>query len=316
MPWRIGIDEAGYGPNLGPFVMTAVACRVPEALLEANLWKTLKRCVRQARHRADRRLLIDDSKKVYAGGSGLAELEAAALLALDAEATGLSEAVPLFAPGSAEELTEECWFTGATPLPLAADAAALPMQSASWKELCQEHEITWLRPRADIVCTPRFNALIERHSSKGAVLALSFLRLLRSILEQTPEETVHITVDKHGGRNHYGPLLQDAFPEGWVVTRAETPRQSVYDVLGTDRLVRITFCVEADGSEMTVALASMISKYLREALMTEWNAFWGQEVPGLKPTAGYPSDARRFYDEIAPALKRLQLPEERVWRKR
>src|SRR5437016_4219233 len=30
MPWLIGMDEAGYGPNLGPFVMSAVACKVPE----------------------------------------------------------------------------------------------------------------------------------------------------------------------------------------------------------------------------------------------------------------------------------------------
>ena len=31
MPWIVGIDEAGYGPNLGPFVMTAVASRVKGA---------------------------------------------------------------------------------------------------------------------------------------------------------------------------------------------------------------------------------------------------------------------------------------------
>ena len=32
MPWIMGLDEAGYGPNLGPFVMSLVAFRVPEPL--------------------------------------------------------------------------------------------------------------------------------------------------------------------------------------------------------------------------------------------------------------------------------------------
>ena len=31
MPWLMGIDEAGYGPNLGPFVMSAALFHVPES---------------------------------------------------------------------------------------------------------------------------------------------------------------------------------------------------------------------------------------------------------------------------------------------
>ena len=37
------------GPNLGPFVMTAVACRLPDELAEADLWQTLKAGVRRER---------------------------------------------------------------------------------------------------------------------------------------------------------------------------------------------------------------------------------------------------------------------------
>ncbi|MHC5117167.1 MAG: ribonuclease HII, partial [Planctomycetota bacterium] len=35
MALLVGIDEAGYGPLLGPLVVSAVALKVPEGLLRA-----------------------------------------------------------------------------------------------------------------------------------------------------------------------------------------------------------------------------------------------------------------------------------------
>jgi hypothetical protein len=74
MAWIIGIDEAGYGPNLGPLVMSSVACRVPDEQLDADLWRLLAAAVRRGGDRDDGRLVVDDSKVVYSTSRGLAGL--------------------------------------------------------------------------------------------------------------------------------------------------------------------------------------------------------------------------------------------------
>src|SRR2546423_14891314 len=73
MPWLVGLDEAGSGPNLGPLVQAAVAARVPDGV--ECLWRCLAAGVRRAADPDDGRVLIDDSKLVYAGPNGLARLE-------------------------------------------------------------------------------------------------------------------------------------------------------------------------------------------------------------------------------------------------
>src|SRR6516225_11485909 len=94
MAWIVGIDEAGYGPNLGPLVMTAVACRVPDDVVNVDLWRLLRQGVRRHGQRDDGRPLVADSKLVYSPSRGLAQLEKTVLAALDVRPTRFDEVEP------------------------------------------------------------------------------------------------------------------------------------------------------------------------------------------------------------------------------
>jgi ribonuclease HII len=67
-------------------------------------------------------------------------------------------------------------------------------------------------------------------------------------------------------------------------------------------------------SFLPVALASMTAKYLRELAMTAFNSFWQQQQPDLRPTAGYPQDARRFAGEIDEIRQQLEIENDLLWR--
>ena len=60
-----GIDEAGFGPKLGPLVVSAVTLRVPDERKDDCIWKILRSsCSRKVRKNA-RRLVVADSKQLY-----------------------------------------------------------------------------------------------------------------------------------------------------------------------------------------------------------------------------------------------------------
>jgi hypothetical protein len=91
---------------------------------------------------------------------------------------------------------------------------------------------------------------------------------------------------------------------------------SSYRVTLSDREVAVRFEPKADRNHMTVALASMVAKYVRERSMDAFNAYWCREIPGIEPTAGYPQDAKRFLALIESARERLGIPMELLWRKK
>jgi hypothetical protein len=319
MPWIIGIDEAGYGPNLGPLVMTSVACRVPEELADANLWRVLRTAVRRRAKADDRRLFIEDSKLVYSPARGLVDLETGVLATLlpDGGAISLTQFLDrLYGPRSPDHASEP-WYSGSTLLPVAADPANLVVAADRLVRSCQKKQLVWGLVRSEIVGPKRFNELLDHWGSKGAVLGHALVELLRSNLRVDGEsEPLLFIVDKHGGRNNYAAMLQQAFCGGLVVAREEGASRSVYQVWGFDRKIQLTIEPRADGEYFCAALASMVSKYVRELLMLEFNRFWQTQVPGLRPTAGYYGDAGRFYEEIRPAASKLGIPEQTIWRRR
>lgn len=101
-----------------------------------------------------------------------------------------------------------------------------------------------------------------------------------------------------------------------MVTECEDAHESRYRMEGLARPITVVFRPRADSGSAAVALASMTAKYFRERCMQQFNAFWAKHIEGLKPTAGYPVDARRYYDAIRDTMTRLGIDEEAVWRSR
>ncbi len=322
MPWLVGVDEAGYGPNLGPLVMSAVACRVPEDLARGDLWRVLAAAVRRPGERDDGRPLVADSKVVHAGPNGLAALELGVLASLRHRPSGqpliLRDFLGRLSPTAGPELAGEAWYAGRVALPSSCVGEACAAAAERIALACQAAGLEWGTARTVVVCPERFNAITERWNSKGAVLGEGLAELVRWACELPggDREAVLLTVDKHGGRNAYAPMLQDAVPAGMIMAQHEGALRSSYHLMGGPRPMGFTFQPRADAEHFLVALASMVSKYLRELLMLEFNAFWQRHVPGLKPTAGYPGDAARFMDAIRPKAVELGLAESRIWRLR
>jgi ribonuclease HII len=318
--WIIGIDEAGYGPNLGPFVMTSVACRVPDLHAEADLWRLLDPVVCRHCDADPSRLLIDDSKIVH-GKRGLAGLEHGVLATLwggeIAPASCLDTLIEGICPNDRGELCREVWYRGTQALPVHAAADQFAAWTTRFEEVCNEAGIGPWRVQSAVVCPPRFNALLDEGGSKGVVLAHTLRHLLRWQLDQLPgEDGLSVFVDKHGGRNAYAAIIHRAFPGGAVRAGQESLALSTYEVHGLGREVRLTVQPRAEAAHFGVALASMTSKYLRELLMLEFNRFWTEHIADLRPTAGYPGDAARFFQAIRPVLVKLGIREDLVWRRK
>jgi hypothetical protein len=313
MRW-VGIDEAGYGPNLGPLVMTAVVAEGPDERAP-DLWTDLAATVARAGDRGDR-LWVDDSKAILKARGGRGRLEAACLAALAAVSPEVPRSVcgllgAVGAGGLAEvELTP--WLDAEdAPWPQPETAGIADRSQALRALVGAPWRITAVR--SVVVGPGLFNEGLDAWGSKARVHFAAFGRLLRPVWEQAADgRPTHVRGDKHGGRHFYLDSLLELFDDAWIDRGPEGPELSQYVVRASGRRLELCLTPRADADNGLVALASIVSKAIREAWMDVFNAHWTARRPALRPTAGYPGDALRFRLEIEPECQARGL-EPRLW---
>lgn len=317
MAYLIGTDEAGYGPNLGPLVIATSVWRVADEVSRTDLYETLGDLVVRESTEAENRLAIADSKRLHRPGD-VAQLERGVLTLLTSAPHGsppvswcqLRQRVGL----ERADDTPPPWYDGFDlPLPHAmATGLPLPLVTA-WRNRLQAAEVQLVALRAVVMEPAEFNERVKREGSKGAVLSNQTLDLIRDVMNGLAPEPVRIVCDKHGGRNHYGPLLQPRFGDALVRVVREGRAESTYELGSAPNPVRISFQVGGEAF-LPSAVASMLAKYLRELSMLAFNRFWQHHQPTLRATAGYPVDARRFFQQIQPLQRRLGIDDHVLWR--
>ena len=310
-----GIDEAGFGPMLGPLCVGLAVLRVEgwaPGEPAPDLWVALESAVARGVKGAGVRLPVADSKVLKLPNSGkrhpLTHLERGCLSFLAAGGVPtLDDDADLFDVLGAQ-LAVEPWYAGdATRVPVACDADRLGIDGNLLAACLRDAGVSIAHLGCVAVAEPRFNEIV-RDAGKGATTLGAIAEHVRTARRCVNDgDEIRIVCDRLGGRTRYSRVLETLCPGGVVTPITETDRGACYDVVDAVGAVRVIFQVEAEQAHMPVALASMLAKYVREMAMGRFNRYWSGRVEGLKPTAGYVADARRWLSDAGDAVT----PEER-----
>jgi hypothetical protein len=318
MSYWLGTDEAGYGPNLGPLVVSTTVWRLPDDGGGDDLYARLADAVvTRPGDAKGPRVAIADSKTLYSSDKGLRHLERGLLAALRVlgRKTDCSDAIwaALDPQHDAVRRAVPWQADHVETLPIDAKADEIEAAGDNLRKTLDAAGVELIDIRSRAVFPEEFNRLIDRFASKGVALSILTLDLLAEAMRPLGDEPIRVTCDKHGGRNRYAALLARCLSTGLIETGVESRDRSVYRFGPSERRVEITFQTRAE-TLVPAALASMASKYLRELAMRAFNDFWGRRVEGLQPTAGYPQDAKRFKSDIAAVQARLGIDADVLWR--
>ncbi len=276
---RVGIDENGLGPRLGPLVVTSVVART-----EGRGHELAEKRPRGALARR----LGDSKALVCYGDTGLGEAWARAVarrLGLPAgspdelvHALSLDERQTL-RTRCPEDHEGQCWATDAEAF--TAEEALVDAVQRDLDKL-ESRGLSLLGVRLAVVCAERLNDAASRGISRFATDLHAMERLALRAREAAGED-VWVTCGKVGGYDFYpsafGPLSGRLY-----TTVREGRARSEYRIAG---LGRIAFVRDADASHLLVCLASLVGKWARDLLMARVTRYHRSYDGSLPEASGY-----------------------------
>lgn len=273
-----GIDEAGLGPTLGPLAIVQISATVDDTEDPGDLVRRLAP-------------ELTDSKKIYTAGR-LAPLEAASLGILT-WATGFTpataaEVFALLGEGPDQRVGPP-WMAGAEELTLPVSGCALPAWSLADLGAPQ---------LAGHLLHPR---TLNEDKQRGLGRSACELRHIQELLGRLPSDTADLLCDRLGGRRYYADALAAVWPDRPLEILGEEARESRYRLgpaSGYPVALVIDFAVNGEARSPFTAMASCVAKYARELHMRLFNNYWSGRYTWLRPTAGYPQDAKRWLFQL------------------
>ncbi len=308
-----GVDEAGLGPLLGPLCFGYSVFSAPKAA--ADLWKTLDACVTQSVGSRPREFVVADSKVVFSRNArGARRLEATALGFLTLLDSRRSPPVDGRAVAwcSPRELAVDEATIAAHPWYAALDQAlprhhergSLELSVERLARTLQAARVELLDAGVRVIPEGHLNASFARTDNKSLSAWQELAPILRRVFDLHAAGGLRLSVDRQGGRSHYGPLLVALFPESNIKRLRETAALSAYVVTERSgpRRMRVVFAERGEEKSFAIALGSCLAKYARELCMDAFNRSFARHDPGLTPTAGYTTDGRRWLADAQSAL--------------
>ena len=304
MAFLAGVDEAGYGPFVGPFVVGYSLFRVPSH--ETNLWDCLETVAAKKPGRGNTRLWVNDSKKVHSGPRGRERLErtvAAFREILEPQIKDTHSWITATPSGDPRWFQKTPWLQSLpTTFCPQADTGRSRLDASAVRRHLLEAGCTLDGFGARAVSAGEWNQLLEETRNKSDALFSVTMECVRVILDRTADAPLRIELDRHGARSRYAKKLQAALNPQSIETHGETSGGSTYTLNFGTRKVQLRFSEKADLSFFPVALASLAAKQTRERLMDAFNTWWEEVIPELKPTKGYGVDGKRWLAEVLSQL--------------
>jgi ribonuclease HII len=301
----VGIDEAGFGPILGPMVVSSTTLTLPDRFIRADLWHLLQKSAADKRRHLAGRLLIADSKKVYSRSLGIKHLQRtvlACLRCLYTQPTALGELLLMLCPDFLERLADYPWYEQAADYEISVDQADIEIAAGVFSNDLKANGMQLLTVRSCCLDVEYYNKMVAAVKNKANVLFTATSVLIKAAYDNFAADGLQVVVDRQGGRVHYRKNLLRMFPDSELKIIRESPNASSYELKTPGRKMRLHFVVGADAHFLPVALASMVSKYIRELLVANINRYFAEFDARLKPTAGYWKDGLRFVEDLKANL--------------